>query len=311
MLTLVSEDWTSFFFDKHWWSRAWQAALKFAPACIPASVAVTIANLIAVYSSAVAPGEFTKLVNGLNGTVNPDMSGLLWIGFGSLAAVILVFVLATWALWQWLLKLTSFARAFTWQGKPLDRSVVIAAEEHTRQRRRYIMQLWLLASIYLLPPVFPLSVLIAVRALSTVAVVNYSELGLPAWVTSPHVQFGALVAGLFLTVVCMAYTFVSIVFSAISDLSPWRTATVALTQSLKHFVALSALTMLILAANIIVTAPQMLLGMITINSVPWAHSPFIEAGGLIWLGIVSPIVWPLSVAPFCQITKLIKSDSHE
>lgn len=320
MLTIAGDRFAQLLHDRQWWRLACAAAWRFAPRCLVCSLVLVVANLSVVLVSDRLIGKMKEL----NGQTITDLTGILAITLTALVALGVILVVSMWALGQWLLNLTAFARAFCLleQSQAFSASGVRQAvpEAQTaaaldaalgdiKARWFYVLKLWVIASLYLIVPAVPLSVLIALHAMFASTIVDVKAFGWPQWLGGPLAAGSALLVGAILTVLCSAYTFVTIVFSAISPLPPARTASIALRESLKHLTPICGLTVIILLANIVVTAPQMILALTPLASC--AKSSAVEVCAQIWLGLTSPFLWPLSVAPFCRIVRLEKESSDQ
>jgi hypothetical protein len=301
MLTIDTDRWTQFLLDKQWWLEAWQASVKFAPRCIPCAAAIAIANLIVVGSTEL----FMHTLRSVKSVETPtDFGNLLLLTLGVLCSILFALGLTFWALWDWLVKLTAFAKLLL-ERQPITVDSSFDAIKQTAKRKGYLMKLWFVASLILLVPAIPLSMAIGFHSMLTgpTAMLNYREMPLPAWIFAPTTQIATAAVTFVLTVLTLAYTFVTVAFSAISQEPAGRTAWIALRQTAKHLLPLSAIAAIILLANLVITAPQVIIGL---GGVGAAHHPAVEAIAQVWLGIASPIVWPLSLAPFCRLVQPAK-----
>jgi len=246
-----------------------------------------------------------------------DILPILVLYLSILLGIAVILILTMVALAQWLMKLTIFARLLCQAEKAheasedgtapapnLNSEVVADAHKTIRQRWVYVMKVWLVASLLLLPVAVPLSALIMFHSMVAGPMpVDTKLLGWPAWLTSPSVLFSLGAFAAVLMVICTAYTFVTIVFSAVSDMAAARTAVVAMKESLKHWLPLCIITVIILVVNVVVTAPQVIASVTPLSG--FAEQSAVQACAQVWLGIASLVLWPLSVAPFCRITKEI------
>jgi hypothetical protein len=314
MLTIVSDRWTDLLHDRHWWRRAWAASWRFAPHCIPCAALLTAANVIVAIGGDYAISRMKQP----QAAVITDLGPILILYLSILIGLMVILVLSMVALAQWLLKLTMFARLFCEAEQAhenaggdaapsayhLDSDAVANADQAIRKRWVYVMKVWLVASLLLLPPAVPLMVLVMLHSMIAGPMpLDIKVLGWPSWLTSPSVAFSAFAVGAVLTVICTAYSFVTIVFSAVSEMPAPRTAVVAMKESIKHWLPLCIITAIILLANIVITAPQMIAYLTPLAA--FAKQSVVEACAQVWLGISSLVLWPLSVAPFCRITREI------
>jgi hypothetical protein len=302
MLRIVTDRWTDLFTDRQWWLLAWSATRNFWRHCLPCSLALVAANLIVIFVTA----GFEQTLRGLqNSSTFSDLTNLMAIGIVALVATVISLGLCFWALTDWMIKLTAFASLLAGsQTAPSSEEFGEAVRQFVK-RKWYLIRVWCMASVYLLVPGVPLSFFIGMRAVFGDAkrLITIEPSIVPAWLTDVRTTIAIGAAMFIFTLVTLVYSYVTIVFSAISDLPAARTANVAFRESMKNALPLIVITAIILLANVAVTAPQMVLRLTPLG--PLCQTPLAEACAQIWLGITSLFVWPLSVAPFCRLIQRV------
>jgi hypothetical protein len=266
-------------------------------------VALVVSNLIVIFVTA----TFEHALRGLqHSSTNADLANLMAVGIFTLVATLGAIALSLWGLGEWLMRLTAFAMLLATERGTVNDPDIREALNKTAERKGYLFKLWLVASLYLLLPVMPLSFIIGMKTTfgdPKHLVFDPAVVPPPAWLVDEQIGVGVTIAIVVLTLVTVLYTYVTIVLSAVSDLPAVRTANIAFRESLKNGVPLLVITAIILLANVAVTAPQML-----IRLTPWGalcQTPLAETCAQIWLGITSLFVWPLSLAPYCRLIQRV------
>lgn len=286
---------SSFLLSGLWWRQQAAIALRFAPFCLSCGLGLSFANIIVV-----AVYYFFELQM-KNVQAHPDqlIEKLMFTAVVLLAGVAAGLFISLWALTKWLFNLTAYAHSLLSAHSLPEKGDFSRSMTYVSGRRGYLTRLWLLASLYLLPPVLPLSVLIALKVVTGPEFVIQGKpvVSLPEWV---HVA--AILGAALLSTVSAAYTLSTIVFSAVSQASPWATATASLKQCFLHGRAVLAMTLAVVAMNVLVSSPQMLLLFTPVPGIIQTNL-FLNIGSQIWLGIMSLWLWPLSLAPFCELVR--------
>jgi hypothetical protein len=262
------------------------------------------ANIIVVIASHGLDSslEGLKGLNSQQGVVSEQMLGNLAVASLQVLALIVVSVaLSLWALTIWLNRLTVYAHAFFQSEAPRESDFRMAAES-VKERAKFLNSVWLFDTIFLIVPVFPLSVLIAFKILTS-SEFNFEGnqfLQLPNnlfWLDGVATAAIALLS--LLTVAC---TFSIIAFASVSKKPPFATALAANAELFRQLPTAFLTTTLVLGANVALTAPHLLL---FFTSIPAMVKSNMILGILaqIWLAFASPFAWTLSLAPYCQSIK--------
>jgi hypothetical protein len=300
--------------DSQWWRHVFRAAVEFAPRCIPCAMAMAIANILFILTTAVAEAQLAKLKAPglLDSAASADILQPLVYSLGCFLVMIVSLLISLAALSDWLVKLTAFSRILIrfndqWsQSEAIDwKAEISSALKETKNRGWYLMKLWLVASAILLVPSIPMCMLISFKVLAAEPMMldGIKAFGLDAWITDPRLQATVSICAFVLTVIVLLYSLVTIAFSAVSELSPLSTALAAFRQSLRHLGPLLIITTAIIVVNTLVTAPQSLLALVGVKSI--ADSCVGQVCAQIWFAASSLVIWPLSMAPYCRLTSLV------
>lgn len=296
----------NFLLDRTWWRDAFGSAWSFAPQCVFSATALTIGNLIVVIGSdqMQARMRVIQVHDGIT-QIEPVVQVLV-IGLVMLCSSL---ALTLWSLSLWLAKLTIFARAMVVSPSMPDAEQYAEAAKVVRSKKLFFARVWLVASAYLIIPVFPLALLLALKTVSgpEFTIAGTALVPLPAGLTPSTLQITVAVVGGILSVVALAYSTTTLVLSSISEAGAGRTATAALTQCFKHAGTVLLLSFVVTILNVIVGAPSYVLTASEMLHLPDA-SLVLACVGQVWLGVSSVVMWPLSVAPFCE---LMRSRSEE
>lgn len=301
MLTIDMNGCKQFLFDRQWWRTAFERAWAFAPQCIVPAVVLTVSNLITVGATAGFMFAMKRLQQNTV-TTTTDIGLVLLACIGVLLALIVALLAAFWALFEWMLKLTAFAEVVMNEDADASAEKIQQALNTVKERRGYLMRLWFVASLWLLIPAMPVSLLIGLNSVlgGKQPLMDKSQLTLPPWLLDPNVQMTAQAVSIVLTLIFLAYSMVTIAFSAISKDGPSATAWVALRETMKNLIPLCLLIGALSLVNIVITAPQMV---IALTGVDWIHHPAVEAVAQLWLGLTSLVAWPLTMAPVCRLVR--------
>lgn len=316
MIKIRSALFASLMSDRQWWQHVWKASLRFAPRCLSCAATLVGANVLIILTSSLLSGQLGKLnmTDASSVTAGADLLQLLCICVATLLALMVGLLLIAWALWKWVIKLTAFSRFLVLSGDQtmgsaeIDSGIVSALKE-MEQRRWYLMKVWWVASLLLLLPAMPLSLLVVIKVLAAEPALQSNLFQIASWTGSPLYKWGEPIAAFVLTVITLQYTLMTITFSSVSDDPPGATAFAACRQSLRYALPLSVVTAVILVANTIITTPQILLSLNGGKSI--ADGTAAQVCLQVWFGLCSLVVWPLSVAPLCRVAGVsAEKESH-
>jgi len=279
----------SFLISPPWWRQAVGSALVFAPACLLPATCLSAANIVLLVG-------LDHLTSHLSVLTPEALGSAVLIALGCAVAGL---VLSLIALGSWLTRLTAWARACLRYSQPPSQAQIDQALADIAAKKGYLAKLWLIASVFLLLPVAPLAILIALHILSTPQLFGREiiVLSLPHWL-SMAVSAGAAL----ITVVVVAYSLVLIVHSSVASSEAGEAAWQALKLFFRRWLVWLAVTVIVIALNVVVSDPLLLFG---VSPFSQQSSGNLAAGiaGQIWLGLSSLVLWPLSVMPFCNLFK--------
>jgi hypothetical protein len=289
--------------DRQWWRQALASAVNYAPNCLVCGLGLALLNIAIIVGNAAMEQHLRALTQGSINEVN--LVQLLVVLVGALFALLALLGLSFWFLWIWYLRLTAFAHAWLVSDQAPTREQCQASISAIDKRKKFLTLVSLFASIYLLAPVIPLVVLIAIKLVSgpEFVVGDVRLVTLPDWMNSQAYYIASAAVSIFLSLVAGGYTACFTVFSAVSGMSPFQTATTALKECLRQPARVLAITALVLFANIAISAPYMLLSSSENVTSMIKGNVWLGVISQIWFGLTSLVLWPLAIAPFCQIVK--------
>lgn len=280
----------TFLTSVEFWRNSLAAAQNFWRRCIWAALGLALSNIIAIgtlnyFDHQLQQLQNTEVVYGLDKLI--QIAGVVLVGL--IAGLIIGF----WALYKWLFLLTAFARVLQVSGWSYSDSDVDAALNEIKAKRGYLAQVWLFASAFLLLPVVPLSVAIALGFV--IRKPQYMQsVQLPEWASPAAIGIGAITA-----VISFAYSLVTIVWSSKFETSAAKTAWNALRECFSNCLPITVITVVVLFLNLVISAPYMLLFFTGWQQMIESNI-FLGVITQIWFGASSAVLWPLSVAPYCR-----------
>ncbi len=285
----------SFLSSFDWWSLSARSALRFAPICLPCGLGLAFANIIVVW----VYYFFEQQMKSLQAHPEQLIERLAFLALVLLIGVAAGLVLSLWALTKWLFNLTAYARCLVNASSLPGKDEFSQSRTYVADRRGYLAKLWLVASLYLLVPVLPLSVLISLKVVTGPEFMIQGKpiINLPDWV---HVA--SIVGAGFLSTISAAYTLSTVVFSAVSQAPPWATATESLRQCCIHWRSVLVMTVSVVVLNVLISSPQVIFILTPLFAIIQSNLA-LNVGCQLWLGIMSLWLWPLSLAPFCELVR--------
>lgn len=287
-----------------WWARAFKNAYRFAPHCLWYGIGLAVLNVVVVL---VNYGVETAMKSA--GTNVSNIEGLLVIlalFVGVLLVIVAVLGITFWVLWLWLLRLTAFSHAWLTSDGSLDNVELIQQSlQSVGERKQHLWLVWLFASFYVVLPAIALALVIAINMLTGPQFTYAGQplVPLPAWATSPGVHQAVLLSAVGLSIICLAYMLVVTAASSVSTDTPFRTATAALRLCCTHAVPIMVITIVVTALNVLIGAPYLVL-LFSSSASSLNHNIWFLTVTQAWQGVSSIILWPVSLAPMCQLLSL-------
>lgn len=268
----------------------------FIPDCFVPAALLSLAGIILLLGSSLTFGRLNSPLLSLN-----NLLIAMAILLSSFAAG---FVLLVISFSKWIFVLLVFCRFWLCQpsiaGQASDLKVLQQhARDEIKSRRASLTRFGLLSILYLLLPmlIFCLAVVLKIVSLSPV-------LGTQALVL-PH--FADLILLAVIIVFGLALTTISLIavpIAAMSKGTAMQTVKQTFTLSWKMLPQATVLSALILVLNTVVANPQVLTNCASLESylVPSTNLP-LAMFEQIWQGLVSIILFPLSLIPFCELLR--------
>jgi hypothetical protein len=207
---------------------------------------------------------------------------------------------------SWLLQLTIFCRSYimfdanevTPDADTLNK-IYASAREHVSGRKLYFAKFWLITSLFAGVPFALLMLLLGMKVASMAEI-----LGTQAILLSPHMVRIMNVSIPILALFIISYSAVALVICSNSTRPPTSAAIEALFLTFKFAPAIVVLTIGFVVVNFLVSAPQQIL---SLGHFEQLLIPKIDlwssVGGQLWQGVTSVILWPLSIAPICEVLR--------
>jgi hypothetical protein len=121
-------------------------------------MALAMSNIIAIVTLNYFDKEL-QIMQG--GEVIYGLDKLSQLALLLLAGLVSGLIIGLWALYKWLFLLTAFARVLLEKGPNYSQSDLDSALNDIKEQKGYLSQVWLFASAFLVIPVVPLAVTIA------------------------------------------------------------------------------------------------------------------------------------------------------
>lgn len=299
----------SFVTDAAWWRASLECCKRFAPRCyLPAGI-FTAANIGLLIAYNVVFSHLDALKDTQKPTVIDSAdSGILQL-LGMLIAALLGAMGALSALMvslvMWMQRLHIFARAYGRMGTAAAAADFDEATAFLKGHQKFSLVFWLVATGYLLVPSLFVTAFIGAKILMRPEFAAMFDP--PPGFTRPQFSMFCDASSSIFLFVILAYTFVGFVFGSLANTNPVRLATDVVMEMLRHPIAPFALTLLVCVVNGLLVLPFS-------AAVFLFPSAQLESNWLyilvsqVWLGVTSTIVWPLSLAPFCKITRHAESN---
>jgi hypothetical protein len=273
-------------FSVAWWRDTIRSVARLASRFALPAAALTIANIVAV----VALDRVQSALNGQD--LNADLlSQSILIGIVSMFMTI---ALMLWSFGMWLLRLTAVARSRLVHGA-ISADLFEQSLQEVSPHKMYLSKIWMIASIWLLVPITPLSMLFTLRIAATSGLATDTlGLAIPAW------SVGLMnVSILFLLFIGGAFSFLVLAVSSFLTLSPRKVCIEAAALGSRRIGAVAGMTLILLFFNAIASPMSVanLAAGISIEKLPLAAQIALQ----MWLGVCSCVLWPLSVLPFCEL----------
>lgn len=283
----------NFFLSPVWWRSATSFAIKQAGEFRLAAIVITASNLLAVIAD--------RAMNDMLSMSELDLAKVLTVALVGLLVTAVALGLALWSLYIWFTKLIAFSTVWFNRGSFPSMSLNEVHATMRKEKRSLLNQLSIWSTLILSPLIFPLATFIGLKMLSNPKYTAFGQrlVPIPSW-ADPLLLVGIAV----LTIITLGYVELTIALTGRNDAISGKTVAIAgVTVFVKQFSIVCVLSVIVVALNVLVSAPQMVLLMTPYASI-LTEGPlaiWINAASQVWLGILSVVLWPLSVLPFCQL----------
>jgi hypothetical protein len=292
----------SLFFNKNWLSNALYTAWLFAPKCIVPAVIGEVGSLFTTFGCLSAMGP---LASG----GNVDFMVLVQSFFIMLLTFVGVLVCVVWSLGAWLMRLTTYCRAFTSftateLSVPLSKERILtqlsAATKEVASRKMYLAKFYFFLTLLMVVPMVLCSVCFLVRLAFFNAASGQPPL-LPSYFGAAFVTTGTVLAMGLLTL-----SLVAVVVSAISQETAERASMQAASLTGKQFCELTLVSVLMLVLITIISSPDLLTSFsqtefMKVHLSPKEVAVFVAKS--VWQAAVSVLMLPLTMSPICELLR--------
>ncbi len=302
-LVTVGSPWAVFkvIADKRWLKNTFRLSWSYAPACIMPAVLGVVGSLCCLFGSYLSASSMTDSNFNAFNVIKAMLVLLVALGIAISAFV--------WSLSAWLMRLTTFCRAFEKltssqllqpMSKDLMLTVFRQSAQEIEKRKVFLTKFYFVVSLYMVVPLLVFTVSFGLKMM-----VDYPQLlpgvtiSLPSWLVT-LAGLSAVISAGFLCVLSL----ISVVVSANSQRQAASAATEALSLSFKYCWPASALTAVMLLIFLLLSDPQAIFGYA--NRMQSFLSPgmlLMESGQSIWQGAVTVIMLPLMMSPFCELLR--------
>lgn len=279
-----------FVVDCHWWQDAVAFCRQHKKDFVSAAAWLTASNLLIV----VAGASMTSL------TETEDLTGLMTSFLVGAATAIVSLIIGFAALFIWFARLIALSHVWFMAKKGQHLSLQEVYIHLRKEKKDYLNSVGLWTSLVLLPIAFPLAVLISISILNAryPAIMNGSIFALP-----PALNGVVSILVTILSMVLIAYTVLSLALAGSDErLSGRKVALGAFSLMFRRATEVLLVSVAVTTVNVVLTAPQLIWGLTPFGNV-LNQSVWLNAVMQVWFGLLSVILWPLSVIPYCQIVE--------
>jgi hypothetical protein len=290
------------FFNKIWLSNALYTAWLFAPKCIVPAVIGEVGSLFTTFGCLSAMGP---LASGSS----VDFTVLLQSFFIMLLTFVGVLVCVVWSLSAWLMRLTTYCRAFTSftateLSVPLSKDRILTqlneATVEVASRKMYLAKFYFFVSLLMAVPMVLCFACLFVRLAFFNGASGQTPL-LPAPIGGAFVTIATILAMGLLTL-----SLVAVVVSALSQETAERASMQAASLTGKQFCELTLVSVLMLVLITVISSPDLLTsfsqsGFMKVHLTPQEMAVFVAKS--VWQAAVSVLMLPLTMAPICELLR--------
>jgi hypothetical protein len=268
----------------------------FVPYCFGPAALLTMASIIFIIGNTCTFAQFTSPVLNLN---NLLIAMVTLLGSFAVGIVLLIISFS-----KWIFVLLTFCRF--WLSLPSQSTEVIdlrvvqqQAITDIKNRQKSLARFWLFALLLMLLPILIFCLAVGLKLASLSAIFGAQAIRLPG-----PVDFILLPLSILLGVCLTIISLMTVPVAAMSKVGATETVKQTFILSWKKFPQAAVLSVVILLLNTAIASPQLFTKYATFESylLPSLNLPLalIEQ---IWQGLVSIILFPLSLIPFCELLR--------
>jgi hypothetical protein len=282
------------------WRRNLAYIVAFAPSCFLPAFLVTAASVVLVLGNL---GFYTQLSRGALSFHDLISDALICIVYTIAGLIMLVYGFG-----KWIFMLTTFCTYWhnlesDRSGDSLDRSAlarrVKEAAEKVKARGKFLGKFWLHLFVVMLLPVLLLYLLAFLKVASSPRLTGGALFSLPM-----AIDITLLPICLFISVVLLIVSFVSVPVAAIADQDAGRAVKLVISLARTQFPQLLLISIFVVAINIIVGSPLALARWGSFGTSFFSDEAVqLCVAQEIWQGLLSVVLLPSSLVPFCALLK--------
>ncbi len=272
----------------HFWLAAFKQAAQIFPFCLPAGIALALANITLIFGLSFMRSALTRAQVSILGQ---DLLTAVLVG---LACAVVGLLLTIWAVWRWVILLTAYA-SFLQESSPESRQPYRACLEGVRKRAGYLARFWLVASLYMSLPAMLLAAGLVMQVLLNSQTDSAAEIAFPL-AKSKSIALLCAVAS---TILLTGYGLVALVVSGSATCRAAQACYLATELIARQPLRILVLSVLVLALNALLVTPWATVTLVAGQTEPL--SPYLEMLLQLWMALSSCLVWPVCVAVFCRL----------
>jgi hypothetical protein len=272
------------------------AVVTFVPYCVLPATLVTIASIIFIIGNVSTLAQFSRSI--------VNLSDLLSASIVFLASITVGMVLLLAGLSRWIFVLLAFCRFWleilSEEGQVNDlANLKQQAITEIIKRKASLAKFWLLLLAVLLLPMMLFCSALGLKLISLVGLFGAQAVILPR-----SVDFILLPIAIILAVGLTIVSLIAMPVAAMSTDNAGQAVKQTFVVCLKKFPQALLLSLLVMIVNTAVASPQLLSNWASFESYLLPSTNIVLAVfAQIWQGLVSVILFPISLIPFCELIR--------
>ena len=275
-----------------WWAESWRYVSSVSKMMILPAFLLAISNVGSTVTMSYLNGGFLADTITAN---QMELQELLGIALVLLGGTIFSLLAGLASLSFWLLNLTAIARHLI-SGKT---STLNQCVKDIKAQSKHLGGVWLVSVLYLLLPVIPLSILIAVGIMANMDLPFMEQ---PIAPISKELSILININAAVILLLTIDFTLLVTVFSTNPGLSPWQVNSSAKDVLSKDLGKISLLNIALFAINICISAPFAVIFLLPQLSHLWKDLNF-NIACQVWSSMSTVFSWPLSLLLFVEYLK--------